>query len=103
MNIYQEIFAIILDDCKKTHQCVNCTDTNQSECWGQVMSFISKKVRAELRQSVQLSEQLINFIDHGDYSNGNEANGIDEGTTLAIKYRNRLSAKLRRFKEKHGV
>ena len=53
-----------------------------------------QQVRKAFAEVVSICNQLIALVEHGDYSNGNVAQGIDEGASMAMRRLTELKAEL---------
>lgn len=56
-------------------------------------------MRAGIREVVELAEKFLTLAEHGDYSNGNDAFGVDEGRVRARELLDQYRKDLAKLKE----
>ena len=56
-------------------------------------------IRADQEKLLALARRILEFAFHGDYSNGNEAFGCDEGRVLAREGLEELERQLKELEE----
>ena len=84
---------------------VNQVDVN-TEFAKQVIAYyepLIQQAKAEVaREIIPLVDKLFEALDHADFSNGIEANGIDEGNVRANQHIGELRREYLSFKSKYG-
>ena len=69
------------------------------------LSKIEAKHQSECQQRIAeiltICDQLLEFAQHGDYSNGNVAQGVDEGNFIAGRRLEEIEKELKELKAKY--
>ena len=58
--------------------------------------------KSPYKEILDLAQEIMGLAQQGDYSNGVEAQGMDQGRVLAYEYLQQLDAKLQALKSKYG-
>jgi hypothetical protein len=73
-------------------ECLECMALKHRET--QALVTWDKSKEATLKKVIKFAEKCLEYAENGDYSNGNEAFGSDEGRYLANNYFKQLESEL---------
>ena len=106
-----EVLPILVAHCQ-THEhrgCV-CSLKEAEGCWGSLVDQIlpllpdDEELRQEgRREVVEWVEKYKELTEHGDYSNGVEAFGLDEGRVMAHRLMDEYEKEWQAFKKERGI